>query len=198
MPGRVLKSFQHLSTIIVPLIFSLILPACAGDGIGSLIDGGDDSLYLPPTPAIALGTGIKPTAITTASVTPRPIKTPATPTPACTYNLQFIEDLTIPDGTVISPGAIMDKRWQVENTGTCNWGEDLRLRLISGQELGATSEQALYPARSGTVATIRIIFNAHDIAGAYHSAWQAVNPRGELFGDPIYIDFIVETQDMNS
>jgi hypothetical protein len=48
------------------------------------------------------------------------------------------------------------------------------------------------------VATIRIIFIAPGEAGAYRNAWQAVSPGGDLFGDPIYIDFVVEAQDTNS
>jgi hypothetical protein len=111
--------------------------------------------------------------------------------PSCTNNLVYFDDLTIPDGTEVPPGALLDKQWIVENKGTCNWGENYRLKLISGSELSAQAEQALYPARSGTRPTIRILFTAPQEAGNYHSAWQAYSPTGEPFGDPVFIEIAV-------
>lgn len=112
----------------------------------------------------------------------------------CQDNLVFLRDQTIPDGTVVQPLSSLDKRWEVENAGSCNWGPDYRLRLIAGPELDAQKEQALYPARSGTHAVLRIPFKAPAEAGDYRSAWQAFNPQGEPFGDPFFIDITVESQ----
>jgi hypothetical protein len=111
----------------------------------------------------------------------------------CEDSLIFIQDVTIPDGTVVVPESTMDKRWEVENSGNCNWDDRYRVRLIAGPEMGAQKEQALYPARSGTRATIRILFKAPVEPGTYRSAWQAFNPQGEPFGDPFFIEIVVET-----
>lgn len=86
----------------------------------------------------------------------------------------------------------MDKRWEVENTGNCNWDDHYRLRLIAGPDLGAQKEQALFPARSGSRAAIRILFKAPVEPGAYRSAWQAFDAQGEPFGDPFFIDIVVQ------
>jgi hypothetical protein len=118
--------------------------------------------------------------------TPEPI-----PTPDCAAGLTFLEDLTIPDGTTVAPGESLDKRWQVENSGTCNWDARYSLRRIAGEDLGAAGEQALFPARSGTQATIRIAFTAPDEPGSFRSAWQAFDPQGEPFGDPFFIEIVV-------
>jgi hypothetical protein len=106
--------------------------------------------------------------------------------------LTYIEDLTIPDGTVVQPGEAMDKRWLVSNSGTCNWDNQYRLKRIAGPDLGLAAEQSLFPARSGTQASIRLLFIASDEAGAQRSAWQAYGPEGDSFGDPIFIDVIVQ------
>ncbi len=115
-----------------------------------------------------------------------------TPTPACIAGLTFLDDLTIPDGSSVSPGTLLDKRWLVENSGSCNWNQSYRLKIIAGPDLGAPNEQALYPARSGTQAVIRIAFIAPAEPGAYRSAWQAFSPQGEPFGDPFFIEIIVQ------
>ncbi len=114
------------------------------------------------------------------------------PTVPCKDNLTFKKDLTIPDGTELAPESTLDKRWEVENSGNCNWGPAYRVRLIAGSELGAQKEQALYPARSGTQAVIRIQFKAPAEPGTYRSAWQAIDPQGEPFGDPFFIEIVVK------
>ena len=99
-------------------------------------------------------------------------------TATCVDNLTYLEDLSLPEGTVVQPGASLDKRWLVKNSGTCNWDERYRLKLVSGAELSASIDQALYPARSGAKAIIRIVFTAPYTPGTYQNAWQAFDPRG--------------------
>jgi len=81
----------------------------------------------------------------------------------------------------------------VENSGTCNWDEYYRLKFRSGADLSAPLEQALYPARSGSEATIRILFTAPTEPGTYESAWQTYDPQGQPFGDPVFIQVIVSS-----
>ena len=119
---------------------------------------------------------------------------PAAPTvtPTCTDNLTGIQDVTIPDNTVVAPGAILDKQWLVQNSGSCNWDNRYRLRLTSDVPLGASPEQALFPARAGTETVIRILFTAPLVEGEYKSVWQAFDPNGIPFGDPIFIKVVVQ------
>jgi len=148
------------------------------------------SLYLPPTPAVSpMPPGGKLVASTATSTSPAPA--PALPV-NCTNSLVYLEDITIPDGSPAGSGEVLDKQWKVENAGTCNWDSSYRIKLIAGPSLEAPGEQALYPARSGSQATIRIIFTAPDEAGRYRSAWQAYDPQDAPFGDPIFIEFVVE------
>ncbi len=48
------------------------------------------------------------------------------------------------------------------------------------------------PARSGSVAPIRMILKAPVTPGGYRTAWQAFNAAGKAFGDVIYIDIVVQ------
>lgn len=110
----------------------------------------------------------------------------------CLNDLAFVEDLTIPDNMFASFGSTLNKQWLVENSGTCPWNANYRLRNIGGAALGAPAEIALYPARAGTRATIQILFTAPFTEGVYESAWQAIDANGVAFGDPIYIRISVQ------
>jgi hypothetical protein len=141
----------------------------------------------PPTNALLPGeTPLIPTFTPIPEATPSP-----SPTPPCTDGLTYIDDLTIPDGTIVLPGASLEKGWLVQNSGSCNWDARYRLKFVGGFEMGA-SEQTLYPARAGTQATLRISFTAPQEPGEYTTAWQAFGPDGEPFGDTIYMQIVVQ------
>jgi hypothetical protein len=148
--------------------------------------------YRPPTIAVQI---TRPAPATPISAAPTQyVETPVSiSTPTCINNLEYLEDLSLPDGTVVKPGERLDKRWLVENSGTCNWDEYYRLKFMSGTDLSAPLEQALYPARSGSKATIRILFSAPTEPGSYQSAWQAYDPQGQPFGDQIFIKVVVSS-----
>ena len=155
--------------------------------------------FIPPTEAAPL---IEPTFIiqpTKPVIVVQPSPLPTIPTleptlsPAeCTNNLKFVSDATVPDNSTFNQGEVIDKQWLIENTGTCNWDSTYRLRHTGGASLGAPEEIALYPARAGTQATLRILFTAPFSPDFYASEWQAVAPDGALFGDPIYIKINVQ------
>jgi hypothetical protein len=151
--------------------------------------------FIPPraaTPTLPLIEGETPVVPT---LTPQPIATSSpTATPPCTDGLAFVEDTTIPDGTVVSPGATIDKQWLVQNNGTCNWDSRYRLRFAGGLAMSASTEQALFPARAGSQATIRIAFTAPGEPGTYTTAWQAFNADGISFGDPVFMEIIVQAE----
>jgi hypothetical protein len=146
--------------------------------------GTQPPIYIPPTQ-------LPPSPTATRLPLTTPIELRLTATPACTMQLTFLDDLTIPDGFQVAPGEVIDKRWEVENSGTCNWDDRYSLRLVAGSDLGAQPDIGLYPARSRTVLPIRILFTSPQEPGPYRSAWQAYGPNGEPFGDQIFIDIIV-------
>jgi hypothetical protein len=152
--------------------------------------------FRPPTVQAPL---IEPTLIIhptqeVAVVQPTPVPTifPTVDQTDCSNNLTFVQDLTIPDNMFATFGFALDKQWLVTNSGTCNWNSNYRLKHIGGADLGAPEEVALYPAKAGTQATIEILFTAPFTEGSYESAWQAVDPNGSAFGDPIYIRVAVQ------
>ena len=152
--------------------------------------------FRPPTaqaPLIEPTFIIQPTQeITVVESTPQPTIFPTTNPADCINDLTFLEDLTIPDNMFATFGLALDKQWRVENSGTCHWNSAYRLRNIGGASLGAQEEIALYPARAGTQATLRILFIAPFAEGVYESAWQAIDANGNPFGDPIYIRIAVQ------
>lgn len=167
----------------ITAIFILALSSCAQTST--------PTFFVPPTEAPPLVLAAQPTTDLTPTVIPTQIVVIPTPTFACTNNLTFIKDVTIPDGTTVTPNQSIDKQWLVTNSGTCNWDSDYHLKLIGGNAMGAATEQVLFPARAGAQVTLRIVFTAPSTAGDYQSVWQAIAPDGTAFGDPVSIKISV-------
>ena len=117
------------------------------------------------------------TAITIATPIPATIAPAISPTPLCDQAL-FVKDVTIPDGTVIAPGAIFKKTWRLKNTGTCQW---------SGYTLVFDSGDAMSPAvesigivSPGQEVDVSVSFTAPTTPGSYKSYWRIRNPAGVL------------------
>jgi hypothetical protein len=176
-------SFRKAHPYILVLWTLLLAQACSPQST--------PTAFRPPTlpastPILATTTPIPdlyttvPTPTMTATATPGP----------CTNDLKFIQDVTIPDGTTVPLSGTIDKQWLVNNSGTCNWDATYRLKWISGDPLGATQEQILYPARAGTQATLHIIFTAPPTEGTFESAWQAYGPDGTPFGDTVFMKIV--------
>ncbi len=141
----------------------------------------------PPT-----DTGVFYAATIVPSITPvTHINTPTIPS-ECTDNLDFIDDITLRDGSTVKPGTSLDKRWQVQNTGTCPWNEQYSLRRTSGPALGGTERTPLRMVEPGSIGVLQLELMAPADAGNYRTSWRAYNNQGLPFGDPVTIDIIVQ------
>lgn len=165
---------------LVSFVLLILLSGCGGqDAVSPTTD-----YFVPPTLNPQLPTA---TTAETATVTPEP--TEAGP---CENDLEFLDDLTIPDNTVVAPGELMTKTWLVRNSGTCNWESDYTLRNTDGLPMGVATIQALYPARSGSEVELTLIFTAPTDQGQAITKWQAHDPEGNPFGQEFYMQIIVD------
>ncbi len=139
-------------------------------------------MFVPPTaPPSATPSPTPPFPVGPTASTPEPQVT------ACVNDLRFVRDETIPDNSVVSPGQVLDKGWRVKNSGTCAWGAGYTLRFVRGMPMGAESPQPLFPAKPGAEVVLRVRFVAPEEPGIYSSLWQAFDPQGQPFGEPVYI-----------
>jgi hypothetical protein len=171
----------YLFAVLLGVIFA---PGCAPQAT--------PTIFRPPTkpaPTQILATTTPIPALHT--IAPTPILTITATTGPCTNNLEYLQDVTVPDGTSFSFGATIDKQWLIKNSGTCNWDSTYHLKWIGGDPLGAAQEQILYPARTGTQVTLRITFTAPKAEGTFESSWQAYGSDGTAFGDPVFMKIVV-------
>jgi hypothetical protein len=101
---------------------------------------------------------------------------------------QFVDhvilDVPVQDGTVVMPGTIFTKTWEIMNDGSCEWTMDYAFVHTSGTALGATDVVVNLPnaVTSGQVVDMSVPMLAPSNPGTYTSEWMLRNAQGELFG----------------
>lgn len=145
---------------------------------------GDRALWGNPIIARP-GGGTPPTITPTVTGTP-PTPTPtgsATQPPSCTDRAQFISDVTIPDGTIIAPGATFSKTWRLKNVGTCTWNTGYSLIFDTGAQMSGPNSAPM-PTNVAPNATVDLTINltAPTAIGTYRGYWKFKNAAGVAFG----------------
>ena len=102
-------------------------------------------------------------------------------------NLVFLEDVTIPDETVLPGGSVFIKTWKVRNNGTVDWMKDYKFTFIANTPMTSFLEVPMPPARVSQDATISIAMEAPRRPGRYKCTWRARDPQGNFFGDDVWL-----------
>jgi len=104
----------------------------------------------------------------------------------CVFDAEFVEDVSILDGTVAKPDEALHKVWRVKNIGTCGWQPGFTLNLLSGDSLGSPSSVPIPSTQPGDTAEVTIDFQAPKQNGVYASWWQLQSDEGEPFGAGLF------------
>lgn len=142
-----------------------------------------------PTPE---PTEVPPTPTPTLGITDTP--TPAgTATEIICDNLEFMGDVTVPDGAAMTAGQEFIKTWKVKNTGSCTWTTGYNIinadygEKMSGQTTALTAE-----VLPNTEVEISITLKAPNTPGTYSGYWRLANNNGYPFGTILTVVIIVE------
>jgi len=100
----------------------------------------------------------------------------------------YVSDVTIPDGSVIAPGAAFVKTWKLQNAGTTTWTTSYSLVFISGDQMGTIASVPLTQSVApGQQVDVSVNMVAPTNQGTYQGYWKLKNGTGQLFNDSVYV-----------
>lgn len=113
----------------------------------------------------------------------------------CTNSIAFVADLTIPDDTVIAPGAQFEKGWRLRNNGTCPWTPGYTFDFAGGDQMSAITPISItttvLPEQE---VSIFATLTAPETVGTYRSDWFMRNRAGQAFGVDGFADEVLWVQ----
>jgi hypothetical protein len=100
-------------------------------------------------------------------------------------------DVTIPDGTPMTPGQDFTKTWKIKNTGICTWDTGYKPIFAysnpPNERMGAQPIPLTTLVAPGEEVDVSVQFKAPTTPGEYSGYWQMVNSKGISFGDKDHI-----------
>jgi uncharacterized protein YkwD len=150
---------------------------------------------LPPTvPAFVLPTGTAVTFTPDPSITSTPA-TETTVTPGsgstqtasgtCQDSAAMIEDVTVPDNTVMTKGQTFTKTWRFLNNGKCNWS-GYSIAFFGGDRMSSPDSVPIQDTPAGKAVDVSVNLTAPSTDGAYTGFYLLKNNKGETL--PIGIE----------
>lgn len=190
-----MKTSNKLKILNWIVLTGLLLSACNLPSSDKTGTPGPDQVYTSAaqtvqamttrTPATVTPT-TRPTATQPAAVTLPPIATvpgsTSTPSLACD-SAEFVNDVTIPDDTLLKPDENFTKTWQLQNVGSCSWTTGYKIVFASGDAMNAPTAVSL-PANvgPGQVVDISVNLTAPTQPGTYQAFFKLQNTSGQAFG----------------
>ena len=129
-----------------------------------------------------------PTATATITLTPVP---EASPTDEFCDNAAWVADVSVQDGTQMSPGQNFEKTWLIKNTGTCTWGEGYHMVFGYDEKMNGQARPLPKIVSPEETVEVTVVFTAPLTAGEYKSYWRMANTAGANFGEFLYVSIVV-------
>lgn len=201
------------------VIMSFLLLVACGLEVRATRPQPPETFFLPSispqavTPEIILATNtpvrFSPTH-TKSDETPLPTPTGLNidllPASSCD-KLVVVEDVTVPDGTILEAGTIFVKSWRITNGGECDWKDDISLAYYGGEILSAPTlvkpyfmpvaiapqprigswGKRLFRIEPGQTVDLALAFKAPDQPGNYISYWALVRETKERIDPLIWV-----------
>jgi hypothetical protein len=101
----------------------------------------------------------------------------------CVNAAEFVEDVTIPDDSLIKPSKKFIKIWKLRNIGSCIWTPDYLLVFISGDQMQGKSPKKLdATVEPGKTIDLSIDLIAPKDIDYYQGNWMLQDENGDNFG----------------
>ena len=150
---------------------------------------------VPPTSAAtateAVTATVEETTLPTATAAPTNNPFETTPTQIICDDAKWVEDVTVPDGTQMSPGQDFVKTWKIKNTGSCTWGTGYAPIFAYGEKMGGIAEPLTGAVAPGEEVEISVRFKAPTNTGEFSSTWRMANASNIPLGENVFVLIVV-------
>ena len=213
-----MKTGLWISFLVVPLIIAGCSPAQSAPTPDiSFVQTSAANTVIANFTASAAAPSSTPLAALTTAPAPLETQTPATPATLVAVSPTLLPggvtatqglcdhytwdpatiDVTIPDGSQMTPGQQFVKTWKIKNDGICTWGAGYKMVYAGySDQMSGIAQPINGVIGPGQEVEISVQFKAPTKAGEYTSAWTMQNANGiRFFGPgakPIFVKIVVK------
>ncbi len=203
MNTKISRSGQALTAVI--LVAAFLLSAC-GSSANATPTISVDAIYTAAYQTFTAQQATQQALLPTDTPVPSPLPTlPPAPSPVPTFvvinsagaptstsaassiangcnNSSYVSDVTIPDGTVMTPGQTFTKTWAIQNNGTCAWSTSYKLAFGLGDLMSGSATAITSPVQPNSQTQVSVNLVAPTNPGTYTGNWRMQDDKGQFFG----------------
>jgi len=160
--------------------------AVAANAIATFAMGLTQTAFAQPTPTFTPQPSAT-NALPSSTFSPFGTNTPAAqPTSSCDVSV-YVNDVTVPDGTVMAPGQVFTKTWLLKNTGTCPWTATYKVGFGFGSPMSGVPTAIGKNVAPGEQVQVSVVLTAPNTAGEVSGVWRLMNDKGQFFGTNVTV-----------
>lgn len=192
----------NLLFIVVLFLFACNLPSASQGEEASLTAAAQTvEALLSATPALTINTSTPLPAVSATITSTALAGNTNTPIASATTNCnlaQFITDVNVPDGTIMTPNQAFTKKWRMKNIGSCVWN-GYSMVFDSGDAMGGPATKPIAAVNPGQEVDLEVNLTAPAAPGNYKGYWRIVTSGNVLVpvvngyqGKSFYVDIKVQ------
>src|SRR3990172_170904 len=180
-------TFNPMVTAAAQTMEALLTQAAnQGQSTATSSSGGQALPSATTVPTYTLMPPFTPFIVTQAATSTTFVVTPIVPTSTAVTRcdwIQFVTDVTVPDGTTYTPGTVFVKTWRLKNIGTCTWTTAYKLVYVTGDQMGGAASVPLTTSVApGQTVDVSVSLTAPSAEKSYKGYWMLKNASGTNFG----------------
>jgi hypothetical protein len=178
-------TMRGLFRVIVLAIFAITFSACNMPGVGEAAPEEPEPTL---TPTLGAAAPVAPEEAEEVAETEEAGETGGDAGAPC-YEVEVVDDVTIPDGTEIAAGTGFDKTWRLRSSGCEPLPVGSQLVFDSGDAMGGPASVAVPSVAVGAEFDLTVHLIAPSTPGEYTGYWQIVGPTGDYIGQ-VYVRIV--------
>jgi hypothetical protein len=107
---------------------------------------------------------------------------------------QFVSDETVPDGMLIQPGTVFEKKWRLVNSGSVRWKPGFQLAFQDGAQMEGPESVPLPEADPGQQVVVSVPLKAPTTPGRQRGSWRPRDADGDSFDFSVWVEVVVAGQ----
>jgi len=105
---------------------------------------------------------------------------------------KFLENVTIPERSTVSPNQTLIKTWRLQNAGTKDWPEGTKLIFIRGDRSMSTEEEfPVPPCKVGQTVEVSAVVVTPSVAGRHTAIFRLADNDRMPFGPRLWCDIVI-------
>ena len=136
------------------------------------------STLAPTKQGLSVPTQIPATSTPDPSITAAPGGNGSASNAACEDGAALLQDVTVPDNTLMPRGEKFTKTWRFVNTGQCNWN-GYAIAFFAGDRMEAPDTAPVPQTEAGRTVDVSVVLTAPSLDGSYTGFFELRNAKGE-------------------